>query len=86
MSDKNLKAIRGQVRQVVKEFMTTEQLQAVLKEVTNTVNKRLDAIDAHVKSQLKEINERSQETQSYVVRNLALATTKPAPVKVDETA
>lgn len=86
MSDKNLKQIRGQLRQVVQELMTTEQLQALLKEVTSTVNKRLDAIDAHIKSQLKEINDRSQQTQSYVVRNLALATVKPTPAQVDENA
>lgn len=86
MSDKNLKQIRGQLRQVVQELMTTEQLQALRKEVMNAMDKRLDAIDAHIKSQLKEINDRSQETQSYVVRNLALATVKPAPAQVDENA
>lgn len=85
MSDKNLKAIRGQLRQIVKELLTSELVAASQKQVYDMLHKRLDAIDAHIKSQLEEMNERSKETQSYVVRNLALSQVKAA-TKVEETA
>lgn len=84
MSDKNLKAIRGQVRQIVKELLSDELVDARQKEIAALVNKRLDAIDAFIKAQVSEMQERSKEVQSYVVRNLALNQVKPTLAKVEE--
>lgn len=88
MSDSSVKTIRKQLRNVCQELLPTvlksELYLSIQKELSSIVNKRLDAIDAYVRDQLKEIQDRSIETQSYVVRNMALAQVKTAPSKVDD--
>lgn len=86
MSGRQTKALRGEVRQEVKQLLSQELLQSILQQVATVVNTRLDAIDKHIRAQLTEINERSEETQAYVVRNLVHAQAATAPSKVDETA
>lgn len=78
MSDKNSKVIRGQMRIVAKELLTAELAAAIQTQLAKAVHTRLDQIDAYIKEQLKIINDRSEETQSYVVRNLSLANVKAA--------
>lgn len=79
MSDKNLKAIRGQVRQITKELLTSELVAASNKEVAAVVNKRLDAIDAYIKEQLKQLADKTEEMQSYVVRHITHANVNATP-------
>lgn len=86
MSDKNIKAIRGQVRQICEELLDSELTKKILSEVSGIVNARLNQIDAYVKEQLKQLQEKAEETQSYVVRNLALTNAQSASSKVDDSA
>lgn len=86
MSDKNIKAIRGQMRQLAKELLTQELAKGIQEQLAKAVNERLNSIDAYVKTQLGEMNERSKETQDYVTRKLALAEVRATTVVVDDSA
>jgi ribosome recycling factor len=73
MSDKNIKQMRGQIRQVVKELLPEilkEELTAKInKDLMSRLDQRLDAITNHIKTALDAIDKRAKEVASYVVRN-----------------
>lgn len=79
MSDKNIKVIRGQLRQIAKDLLNEEMATGIRDQIAKVVNDRLNAIDAYVKAQLEEMQERSRETQDYVTRKLALAEVRTVP-------
>ncbi len=76
MSEKNVKFLRGQVRQVVKELLpqvlNAEAIQSMNKDLISRVDTRLASLTDMVKSTLDQIDQRSQDMQSYVVRNVAV--------------
>lgn len=87
MSDKGPKEIRKQVRNVAKEMLpeilSQELLRALHSEITKNLEKRLDAIAAHLKTVLDSVDERSKSIQSYVLRNSTAYAPDPA-VAVDK--
>lgn len=64
----NLKQIRGQLRQIVKdilpEVINKEQHELLAKQIKD----RLDLIEKDIKKTLHEINNRSKDTMGYLVR------------------
>lgn len=73
MSDKNSKELRKQLRAVVKEIipeLVTEELsKAVYEAVAAEIKSRLSLIESNVKETMHEINNRSKDVQSYLVRS-----------------
>ncbi len=76
------KMLRGQLRNLFKEMQPTVFDEEAMKALNKRIDERLNQIEQYVKSAMTEMNERSKETQSYVVRNLALATVQAATPKV----
>lgn len=81
-----VKQLRSQLRQLVKEVLPELFKVEVLDAIRKQVDARLKAIDAHVNKSLEEMNERTKETQSYVVRNLALAQVRQVTPSLDTSA
>ena len=73
---KEIKQIRGQVRQIVKEILP-EALQSELgSAIRRDVFKQLDAAVKQIQEVLKQIDQRSKDTQGYLIRQ----TLKTKPV------
>jgi len=74
----NIKALRGQVRQIVKELLPevlhAEAVNRLNKDLTNKVDNRLEGITKLVKTTLDQLDQRSKDMQSYVVRNVGVPT------------
>ena len=66
------KEVRNQIRNIIKEedFLTAEILALIESRVSKKVEERLNRIDAHLRSQLETIDQRSKDMQSYIVRNV----------------
>lgn len=83
MSDKNIKALRGQVRQAVKELMPeiikSESYQAIMK----AVEEKLRAIEKQVLDTLEAMQNRQKDLQNYIMREVTLSTS-PAPKVTEE--
>lgn len=77
----SVKMLRGQIRQIVKELLPEVFKEELTKAIQKEIEERLSRVDKHVKAALQEMNDRTKDTQSYVVRNLALATTQAATPK-----
>jgi hypothetical protein len=79
MSDKNFKAIRKQLRNVVQEIMPlvlgNELVQEVKKSLEARIDARLEAVSKHIYETLTQIDERSKDIQTFLIRN---ATHTPA--------
>lgn len=73
MSD--AKQVRNQVRNVARELLPDileqELTGAIRKEVLAHVDKRLNEIAAHMKHVLDTIDQRSKDSQAYVIRQSA---------------
>lgn len=74
---KEIKAIRGQLRQLVKEILPELLAVAQYEELRKEIHSKMERIETNVKDTMREINERSKDTQSYLVR----AVSKPAAPK-----
>jgi ppGpp synthetase/RelA/SpoT-type nucleotidyltranferase len=77
MSDKNVKTIRKQIRNICQEFLpeilTNELVYKLNKEITETVIARMDSLKERVEKQLEEMNNRSKDMQAYVVNQMGTA-------------
>jgi len=77
MSEKNTKAVRKEVRELVKEMLPgaihAEHHEALMA----VINKRLTALEAKVKETLDKLEEDHKNTMSYLVRNLTSGNTGP---------
>ena len=75
MSDKGLRDLRKQLRNVVldllPEVLNSELVTAANKDVTAKLESRLDAIQKHLMTTLSQIEQRQKDTQTYVMRNIA---------------
>ncbi len=73
------KVIRGQVRQVVKEILgdvlKAELTEAIRKEIGIEAARRLDAISKQLHAKLEEIDQRSKDVSSFLVRQEAARST-----------
>lgn len=89
---KDVKLIRGQVRQVVQEvlpgLLNEEALQALTKKLTDEINLRLRHIESNVRDTLEAVDKRSKDSLSYLIRNATQSPTqleeKPEDVKEDD--
>lgn len=81
MNDREIKEVRKQIRKVVADLLPEILNDAFVNSIDKTVNAnldaRLDAITKHVATTLDKLDKRSQEINSFVVRN----TVPPAPKK-----
>lgn len=67
----NIKVLRGQVRQVVKEIlpevMNNEQFDVLRKQI----DERISKLEKEVKDMMSEMNARHKDVMSYLVRNVS---------------
>lgn len=68
MNSKNVKLIRGQVRQVVQEVLTQELVNAVRKQVQDHVSAQLKQMADSAESSLAKLNDNQRDMQSYLTR------------------
>lgn len=85
MSEKNIKLLRGQVRQVIKENLNEEAFRAMEARLTKTLNEKLSELSLKVKESIDVMDQRSKDVQAYVTRNVAVPTA-PADVESPLTA
>jgi hypothetical protein len=81
MNDREIKEVRKQLRKIVEDLLPQILNDAFVKSIDKTVNANLDTrlaeITKHVAATLDKLDKRSQEINSYVVRN----TVPHAPTK-----
>lgn len=69
------KDLRKQLRNVVQELLpqlvTAEVYQAALSQVREEIKGSLSSIDKHIKENLAEMNQRSQDIQAYIMNRVA---------------
>ncbi len=86
MSDKNLKQLRGQIRQIVQEMLPTilaqELTAAIQKQLVEEVNRQMTNIGAEARVTLQHIDARQKDFQGYLHRTLEAL--KPAPTPSDD--
>ena len=76
---KQVKLLRGQVRQIVNEILPDVLAGAMYAELAAALQKQLKDVEAQVKETLIRLDERSKDIQSYLVRQ-SMITTNPADV------
>jgi hypothetical protein len=82
---KDIKLLRGQVRQVVKEMMDSEFSDHLKRELSKQINDRLDAIVKNIQETLKGMDDRAKDIQDYIVRaSLNPAAPTSPPITVEE--
>lgn len=84
MSDKQVKLIRGQLRQLIKEMLPellSEELKSAMhQKLAVEVQKQLDNLKENMKNTLNTIDERSKDIQGYLVRQTSTVQgVTPAP-------
>lgn len=65
------KDIRKQVRNVVQEILPSVLTQEQFKELNKHIDERLKLLEATVKKQMHEMNERHKDTMGYLVRSVS---------------
>lgn len=75
MSDKNFKALRKSLRNVVQEILptllTSELMEAVYKRLSTDMGARMDVIAKGAQETLKNIDDRQKDFQSMLLRSAA---------------
>lgn len=83
MSDKNAKALRKSVRNVVQqilpEILTSEMVDAIKKKLSEELTLRMDVIAKDAQNTLKNIDERQKDFQNFLVKEVAKSSPLPAP-------
>jgi hypothetical protein len=79
---KDVKLIRGQIRQIVKELLpellTQELTTAIYKQLAGELGAKLEVVSNDIKRQLNAMDERSKDVQSFIMREmLSNIQTKP---------
>lgn len=76
MGAKDIKALRGQVRMIVKEMLpeilNAELVRVIEQRLAQGLNTELTKIASTVKTTLDQVDQRSKDTQNYVVRNVGV--------------
>jgi hypothetical protein len=83
-NDKNVKQLRGQIRQIVKEMypeIITSEIFATLQTQTK---ERMDVLHRLVKESLDRIDQRQKDVQSLLMREL-IASNSPIPPQEQKT-
>lgn len=68
---KELKQLRGQMRQIVKELFPEIMNEQLVAELKKDLSAQVDAISNYTKSTLEMIDKRNQDLNAYMVRQLA---------------
>lgn len=75
MSDKNIKLIRKQIRNVCQEMFGEVLSNELVSNVKTTLQKeageRMGKLEEHVKETLTKIDERAKDVQGYIMREVA---------------
>ncbi len=79
MNGKNVKLLRSQIRNVVQEILPEILTTDLFTNVSKEMHKRLDNVTVEVRETLKNLDDRSKTVQDYIVRQVQLAQTGPAP-------
>jgi hypothetical protein len=66
------KDVRKQIRNVCQELLTDELTKVILEAVMKRMNERMDLIANNARQTLQDIDNRSKDVQSYVLRNSSL--------------
>lgn len=71
----NVKLLRKQLRnicqEILPEVLTNEMVKAQTEGVITAMNGRLDKITEHIQQTLDQVDQRSKDVQSYIVRQSA---------------
>lgn len=67
----NVKLLRGQVRQAVKELFPELVKSELYQDASKLIKERLDIVHEMVRSELNRIDERQKDIQGLVMRELA---------------
>lgn len=82
MSDKNAKALRKSLRNVVQDILpsilTEELTAAIYKKLSAEMGQRMDIIANNARETLSTIDERQKDIQSFVTRSLENSVPKPS--------
>lgn len=85
MSDKGIKQIRGQLRQIVQDLLpgilAQELTAAIQKKMLEEVNRQMTNIGAEARVTLQQIDSRQKDFQGYLHRTLEQL--KPSPTPTD---
>lgn len=69
---KQVKLIRGQVRQIVQELLPEVLSAEHHAEIKKIIEERLGVLEAHVKAQMHEMNERQKDTLTALIRSVSV--------------
>lgn len=83
MSEKNVKLIRKQIKNVCQELLSEEMIAVIHKKLSESVNTRLTAMSTNVDKQLAEMQQRSKDVQAYVVSRIGTPAPAPTAVKTE---
>lgn len=67
---KELKQMRGQMRQIVKEILPETLSDAHFAELKALIHAEMKKVNETVQQNLKDLNERHKDTMSYLVRQV----------------
>ncbi len=81
MNGKNIKLIRAQIKNVVQgllpNLLQEELAVKITKDINVLVDDRLNKLAEAVQSKMEEINERSKDVQTYILRQTAQGAPTP---------
>jgi hypothetical protein len=84
---KEIKAIRGQIRQIIKELlpdMINQELQtAMYKQLSGELSAKLLVIEGDIKKQLLEMDNRAKDVQNFIMREM-LQNVRTEPTNSDK--
>lgn len=90
-NQRNVKQVRGQVRQIIKELLPeilgSEVINTIEQKLTKQATARLELITKNVQDTMKQIDDRAKDVQAYLVRQTTTAaplTAQPASVESDQ--
>lgn len=75
MNGKNVKELRSQIRNIVKELLPEVLASEAIKAIDKAIALKIKDIEKQVKDTMSEINSRHKDTMGYLVRQV----TAPAP-------
>lgn len=81
----DLKALRSQLRQVVKDILPDMQKEVLYSDIMSTVMTRVKELEKEVKDTLHTINERHKDTMNFLTREMLKAQNKPSEIKPEGT-
>lgn len=76
MNTKQVKVLRGQIRQIIQELLPSvierEAFLDMHKTLSTTIDRRLDNLTDMVKAKLEQVDQRSKDMQAHVLKNVGV--------------